>query len=85
MEVHLDMKTALDVAEEAARWGGKVVKEHFGKTTRVSMKRGIEEQIPTDIESERAILEVLEMHFPHHNIHSEELGRRERFPLYLGH
>lgn len=78
MEAYLDIKEALGVAEEAARHGGKVVKEQFGKTTHITMKREIEEQIPVDIESEKAILEVLERHFPHHNIHSEELGRRDR-------
>jgi myo-inositol-1(or 4)-monophosphatase len=82
MEGYVNIENALVIAEDAARHGGKVVREHFGKTAHVTMKRGIEEQIPTDIESEKAILEVLEGHFPQHNIHSEELGRRNRDSPY---
>lgn len=82
MGEYLSMKEALEVAEEAAYRGGRVVRDHFGKTMHVTMKRGIEEQVQADTESEQAIVEVLEKRFPHHNIHSEEMGSREKNSLY---
>src|SRR6266536_2082374 len=76
MDERLDIEKALLVAENAARVGVQIVIEQFSRTTHITMKRGIEEQIPVDTESERAIIRVLDEHFPHYNIHGEELGTR---------
>src|SRR6266498_3755061 len=82
MDERLDIEKALLVAENAARVGGQIVREQFGRTTHITMKRGIEEQIPVDTESERAIISVLNRHFPDHNIQSEELGTRSKDSIY---
>lgn len=82
MNEGLNIQKALEVAEEAASEGGRIIRECFGKTMHITMKRGIEEQIPVDTESERAIIRVLNDHFPRHRIQSEELGNRSGDSLY---
>src|SRR6266699_3937353 len=77
-----DTLNALYVAEEAARAGGKIIREQFGKVTHVNMKRAIEEQIPVDIEAEKAILRIIESNFPEHGIRSEELGTKNEDSQY---
>src|SRR5450755_107694 len=82
MSERLNMQEALQVAEEAARRGGQVIRDYFGKAMRITMKRGIEEQIPVDTESEKAIISVLHDYFPDHRIQSEESGNRSGNSLY---
>ena len=55
MSKEWNIQDALRVAVEAARQGGLIVREYFGKTMHITMKRGIEEQIPVDTGSERPL------------------------------
>ncbi len=69
-----DIDDALEIAEEAARIGGKIIRERFGETSDMRLKRGIEVQTPTDIEVEREITSLIENFFFDHSIVGEESG-----------
>ncbi len=65
---------AFNIAEEAARAGGKIIRERFGEASSMRLKRGIEVQTPTDIETERVITSLIQNHFFDHGIIGEESG-----------
>ncbi|MES2087895.1 MAG: inositol monophosphatase [Patescibacteria group bacterium] len=59
----------------AAKAGGKVVKSYFGKVLNVEEKScAWDYRTQADVESEAAILKILEKDFPTYNIVSEECG-----------
>ena len=61
----------------AARAGGDVVKKYFGQTLDAIEKHDASDlRTKADLESEEAILRVLEESFPGYNIFSEEAGDR---------
>lgn len=71
----------------AAKAGGKVVKNYFGKVLNVEEKScAWDFRTQADVESEAAILKVLENAFPTHNILSEECGlidRKSEYTFYV--
>jgi len=72
----LDITYARAIAEEAARAGGKIIRERFGEASIVHWKRGVEAQTPVDIETEQVITRRIAKHFPHDTMNGEELGTR---------
>ncbi len=76
-----DIDDALSIAEEAARTGGKIIRERFGETSGMRLKRGIEVQTPTDVAAEREIISLIQNRFFDHGIIGEESGiKRGRSP-----
>lgn len=78
----LSLNFALEVAREAAHIGGKLVREHFGETARISLKRHLEIQTEVDTEAERAIMAFIEDRFPAHSILGEEGSMRHGYSPY---
>lgn len=66
----------LQIMKEASWAGGKILKRYFGQTLEISQK-SIPADLVTkaDIESERAILDILKKYFPDYNYVAEESGR----------
>ena len=59
----------------AARAGGVVCKNYFGKVLSVEEKTGANDfRTEADLGSEKAILTILEKEFPTYSIYSEECG-----------
>lgn len=76
------IQSALKVAREAARIGGKIVRDHFGDTARISWKRHLEIQTEVDTEAERAIMAFIKDRFPRHSMLGEEGGLRRGYSPY---
>ncbi|HZU02702.1 MAG TPA: inositol monophosphatase [Ktedonobacteraceae bacterium] len=72
----LSIDSALKVAQAAARMGGKIVRQRFGKTASISWKSDIEVQTEVDIEAEQVITAFIKDHFSKHSILGEECGMR---------
>lgn len=69
------MNTELESVVAAAKAGGAIVKEYFGQILRTEQKTHAGDlRTKADIESEQAIIKVLEAAFPQHNIYAEEGG-----------
>ncbi|MDO8591111.1 MAG: inositol monophosphatase [bacterium] len=72
---------------EAAKAGGKIVRKYFGKTLSVEEKScAWDFRTQADVESEVAILKILERAFPTYNILSEERGfvdRKSEYTFYV--
>ncbi len=66
--------TLLDAAREAARLGGDILREGFGKvgSTHIGYKGEIDLVTVYDRRSEEAIVGHLQSHFPHHQVLAEE-------------
>ncbi|MDE2188652.1 MAG: inositol monophosphatase, partial [Patescibacteria group bacterium] len=61
--------------EKAVKAGGKVLKSYFGQGLEVTQKSTLADfRTKADLESEAAIIAVLEKDFSGYNIHSEEKG-----------
>lgn len=68
---------------EAAKAGGKIVREYFGKNISVIEKTTAADlRTKADLESEGAILQILEKAFPEFNIFSEERGHIDKGSEY---
>lgn len=68
---------------EAAKAGGKIVREYFGKNISVIEKTTAADlRTKADLESEGAILPILEKAFPEFNIFSEERGHTDKGSEY---
>ncbi len=71
----------------AAKAGGKVVRSYFGKVLAVEEKSGaFDLRTRADIESEAAVIAVLEKTFPSYNIFSEECGhidKKSEYTFYI--
>jgi myo-inositol-1(or 4)-monophosphatase len=65
-------KDDLEVALEAARAGGAVLLQHFGKLEKIEHKGKIDLLTQADLESERTIVEILRNRFPDDQILAEE-------------
>jgi len=60
---------------EAAEAGGKIIKKYFGSTLEAIQKTiAADVQTKADLESEEAVLQVLEKSYPAYSIFSEEKG-----------
>lgn len=68
------LKGYLEVACEAARAAGAVVREHFGKRIRVDLKGRINLVTEVDTRAEEAIRRVIREAYPEHRILGEEAG-----------
>lgn len=67
----------------ASKAGGKIVKNYFGKVLAVEEKScAWDFRTEADVESEKAIIAVLEKAFPKYNIFSEECGLIDRKSEY---
>lgn len=67
----IDIQAIITAAED----GGKVVKSYFGKALDIEEKSTVADiRTKADTESEKVILQVITMQFPHFNILSEETG-----------
>ncbi|MCP5105632.1 MAG: inositol monophosphatase [bacterium] len=62
----------LDIAVDAARKAGEILKKNFGKKYRVIRKSPKEMVSAVDMQAQKAILDVLEPHFPDYGIITEE-------------
>ena len=62
------------VAHHAARTSGKILSRMYGQVNHVTKKGEIDLVTEADLQAEKAILEILERHFPHDHILSEEAG-----------
>jgi len=69
----------LNVAIEAARTAGKILKQYSGKAREIQLKDGESKNLVTEIDkkSEEQIISILRRHYPHHEILAEESGRQE--------
>lgn len=69
------MSKELQIMIKAAKAGGKIVKNYFGKELLVTEKSTVYDyQTKADVESEQAIIKILTKNFPTYNILAEESG-----------
>lgn len=76
----------LAIATEAARHGGEILMEYFGKLSHIKMKSATGDLVTeADVASEQAILRHLQKHLPDHGILAEESGQHllGKNPTYL--
>lgn len=66
------------VAQEAAKAGGAVLKENYGKQHNIIRKEDNTPVTQIDVDSEQAIIAVIEKTYPDHNIFSEEAGMNHK-------
>jgi myo-inositol-1(or 4)-monophosphatase len=71
------MSRYLEVAVEAAREGGRILLEEFGRPVRISYKGDVDLVTQADRRSEEAVVAHLRREFPGHSIIAEEGGGRE--------
>ncbi len=81
------VRRSLDVAVEAARAAGDVVRAYFEKKTTIEVRRKPWGEIVTNVdeESERVIREHLSKEFPTHDILGEEGGLTDHASAYRWH
>lgn len=73
------MNECLQKMIEAAHSGGEVLRKYFGATLDVEEKTmAADMRTKADLESEGAILKILESAFPNFGIHSEEMGEKNK-------
>jgi myo-inositol-1(or 4)-monophosphatase len=73
----MPLDTIARVALQAADRGGRILCRCFGNLSRVEKKGRIDLVTEADLASEKAIIETIRAHFPHHGILAEESGRRD--------
>jgi myo-inositol-1(or 4)-monophosphatase len=76
------MRDYLEVAVEAAKIGGDVLRQYYGKAKDIEYKAEIDLVTHVDKRSEQLIVEWLNSRFPHHSILAEEgteMQRSEEF------
>ena len=64
----------LDVAIDAAKAGGDVIGQAFGRSSTVQIKADRSPVTETDVAAERAVLDIIQDAFPEHAYFSEEAG-----------
>jgi myo-inositol-1(or 4)-monophosphatase len=69
----------LNIAIEAAKTAGKILKQNAGKARDIRLKDGESKNLVTEIDrkSEEQIISILKRHYPHHEILAEESGRQQ--------
>jgi myo-inositol-1(or 4)-monophosphatase len=65
--------STFDVAEQAARAGAEIVSRYFHDGVAIRTKESYNLVTDADLESERAVVDVIRRAFPHHAILGEEL------------
>ena len=74
---------SLKALQQAARAGGEILQGYFGQTLEVTEKSMASDfRTKADLESEAAILTVLDQEYSHYNIQSEETGFIDRQSEY---
>jgi myo-inositol-1(or 4)-monophosphatase len=71
----MSLDTIAHVALQAARRGGRILCGYFGNLSRIEKKGRTDLVTEADLASEKAIIETIGAHFPHHGILAEESGR----------
>lgn len=68
---------------KAARAGGEIIISYFGKILDIEVKTNASDfRTKADIESEKAIINVLQKAFPYFSIYSEEIGKIDKNTEY---
>jgi len=76
VEKNYNLKNYLEIATEAALTAGSILREYWGNLSSVEEKgRSGDLVTNADRASEAVILEIIQRHFPTHNILAEESGR----------
>jgi len=70
------LQAYLDIATEAALAGGAVLQQFWGKLENIQEKRPGDLVTEADQAAEKAVLEVINRHFPEHQILAEESGHQ---------
>ncbi|WP_373527706.1 inositol monophosphatase family protein, partial [Nostoc sp.] len=84
MTQHPSCQIFLDIATEAALTGGAVLQAYWGKLEDIQEKGRLGDLLTeADQAAEAAVLEVLQRHFPEHQILAEESGHRGQQSRYL--
>jgi histidinol-phosphatase len=73
----------LQVAIEAAKAAEAVIRHYYNTGVKISLKQDASPVTVADIESERAIIGVIERAFPAHGFFGEETGRHKADAEYL--
>ncbi|MBI4322309.1 MAG: inositol monophosphatase [Chloroflexi bacterium] len=73
-----DLAVARQVAIEAARGAGQIIKRNFRKTTGIRYKGKANIVTDVDLKAEQAIVEVINRQFPQHNILTEEVHTAQK-------
>lgn len=69
--------------ERAARAGGTIIRNYFGAALELTQKSSLADvRTQADLDSEAAILAILETAYPEYSIHSEERGHVDRNSAY---
>ncbi len=78
MDNQLSLKSYLEIATEAALAAGSSLQNYWGKLSKIEEK-GRSGDLVTDADraSEAVILEIIQRHFPTHNILAEESGQQD--------
>jgi len=79
------MDPFLEVAMDAAREAGEILREEFARPVRISYKGDVDIVTQADERSERAIVAKLRKHFPLHAIVAEEGGGTESESAFRWH
>ncbi len=68
----VNKKTLFDTAVEAARLGGAILRDNFGKRKDITYKGRIDPVTNVDLASEKAVVDCIRRSFPGHDIITEE-------------
>ncbi|MEJ5226743.1 inositol monophosphatase family protein [Thermodesulfovibrio sp.] len=79
------MKSAINVAIEAAKLAGKIIKENIGTITKEDItQKSISDYVTKfDLQAERAIIEKIKTHFPEHQFMAEESSNKIKKAEYM--
>ena len=82
MPVSINGKTAIDVATDAARIAGAIIREHFSGTKDIQSKGNRNLVTDVDLEADKCIKDFLSQEFPAHSVLCEESGRKDNNSEY---
>lgn len=77
------IKKASEVALKAARRGGEVLKENFGRDYWIKEKGKGDTVTEIDLKTEKVILDLIRKEFPDHGVLAEESGKSKISSDYL--
>ncbi|MBN1293424.1 MAG: inositol monophosphatase [Candidatus Latescibacteria bacterium] len=79
---HEEKKQLFEIACDAARQSGKILKDNFGKKKEISFKGRINPVTNVDLLSEKTIIDVINTHYPDHDIITEESNLKQSGSVY---
>ncbi|KPK58882.1 MAG: inositol monophosphatase family protein [Gammaproteobacteria bacterium] len=79
----MDTKPFLEAAKTAARAAAEIINRYYRTQIAVERKADNSPVTRADVESEKAIRQVLESRFPDHGFYGEETGRSDRSSDFL--